>query len=108
MWVDDHIFHDWWENKGHMEKANTLGTKVNVHFIPKSTTEAAISFLQSEFGKRLRASDTFSIITDMNSDNESSPSDAGASLIGEVRRLGVTQKCMIFTGDARAARVKTR
>ncbi|CAF1453439.1 unnamed protein product [Rotaria sordida] len=106
MWVDDHIFHDWWENKEHMEKASTLGTQVNVHFIPKSSTESALAFLRSEFGLRLKDSDTFRIVTDMNRDNESSPGDAGARLLYEVRRLGYHQKCLIFTGDAAAARAK--
>jgi hypothetical protein len=83
-----------------MEKASTLGTQINVHFIPKSTTEAAIAFLRSEFGKRLKRSDTFRIVTDMNRDNESSPSDAGVRLLYEVRKLGFNQKCLIFTGNA--------
>ncbi|CAF3745011.1 unnamed protein product [Rotaria sordida] len=100
LWVDDHIFDEWWENKGHMEKASTLGTQVNVHFIPKSTTEFALAFLRSEFGKRLKHSDTFRIVTDMNRDNESSPNDAGVRLLSEVRKLGFNQKCLIFTGNA--------
>ena len=92
-----------------MEKASTLGTSVNVHFIPKSTTESALAFLRSPFGDRLKASDTFRIVTDMNRDNEiSSPSDAGARLISEIRRLGFNQECMIFTGDASASRAKMR
>ncbi|CAF3977132.1 unnamed protein product [Rotaria sp. Silwood1] len=83
-----------------MEKASTLGTQVNVHFIPKSTTEFALAFLRSEFGKRLKHSDTFRIVTDMNRDNESSPNDAGVRLLSEVRKLGFNQKCLIFTGNA--------
>ena len=108
LWVDDHIYHDWWENKEHMEKASTLGSQVNVHFIPKSTTENAITFLRSEFGKRLKNSTTFRIVTDMNRDNESSPSDAGVRLLSEVRRLGFNQQCMIFTGNAAEGHKKVR
>jgi hypothetical protein len=67
-----------------MEKASTLGTQVNVHFIPKSTTEAAIAFLRSEFGKRLKHSMTFRIVTDMNRENESSSGDAGVRLLYEI------------------------
>jgi hypothetical protein len=89
-----------------MEKASTLGTQTNVHFIPKSTTETAIAFLRSAFGKRLKRSDTFRIVTDMNRDNESSPNDAGVRLLNEVRRLGFNQKCLIFTGNASEGRKK--
>jgi hypothetical protein len=108
LWVDDHIFHDWWENKKHMEKESTLGTQVNVHFIPKSTTESAVAFLRSEFGKRLKHSETFRIVTDMNRDKESSPNDAGVRLIYEVRKLGFNQKCLIFTGNASEGRKKLK
>ena len=108
LWVDEHIFHEWWENKKHMEKASTLGTQVNVHFIPKSTTETAIAFLRSEFGKRLKRSDTFRIVTDMNRDNESSPNDADTRLLVQVRNLGFYQKCLIFTGNAWEGRKKIK
>ena len=81
-----------------MEKASTLGTRINVHFIPKSNTESALAFLRSEFGQRIKDSDTFRIVTDMKRTNESSPSTAGARLIHEVRQLGFRQSCMIFTG----------
>ncbi|CAF1215141.1 unnamed protein product [Rotaria sp. Silwood1] len=106
LWVDDHIFHDWWENKEHMEKASTLGTQVNVHFIPKSTTENAVAFLRSPFGQRLKSSNTFRIVTDMNRDNENSPNDAGVRLLYQVRQLGFYQKCLIFTGNAWEGRRK--
>lgn len=91
-----------------MEKASTLGANTNVHFIPKSTTESALAFLRSEFGKRLIRSETFRIITDMNRDNESSPSDAGVRLLSEVRKLGFNQKCLIFTGNAYEGRRKLK
>ncbi|CAF1043744.1 unnamed protein product [Rotaria sp. Silwood1] len=89
-----------------MEKASTLGTQVNVHFIPKSTTESALTFLRSEFGKRLKSSDTFRIVTDMNRDNEISPNDAGVRLLFQVRKLGFYQKYLIFTGNASEGRRK--
>jgi len=82
-----------------MEKTSTFGTQINVHFISKSTTEAAIAFLPSEFEKRLKRSDTFHIVTDLNRDNESSPGDAGVRLLYEVRKLSSNQKCLIFIDD---------
>lgn len=91
-----------------MEKASTLGTNANVHFIPKSTTESALAFLRSEFGKRLKRSQTFRIVTDMNRDNESSPADAGVRLLSEARKLGFDQKCLIFTGNAYEGRRKLK
>ncbi|CAF4265614.1 unnamed protein product [Rotaria sp. Silwood2] len=106
LWVDDHIFHEWWENKGHMEKASTLGTQINIHFIPKSTTQGAMAFLRYEFGARLKNSGTFRIVTDLNRDNESSANDAGVRLLVQVRKFGVHQKCLIFTGNASEGRRK--
>ena len=81
-----------------MEKASTLGTSINVHFIPKSNTESALAFLRSEFGQRLQESSTFRIVTDMKRTNESSPSNAGARFLYQVRQLGFHQSCLIFTG----------
>ena len=86
-----------------MEKASTLGTHVNVHFIPKSNTDSALAFLRSEFGRRLKGSDTFRIVTDMKRTNESSPHTAGARLIYEVRKLGYNQRCLVFTGHEQSA-----
>ncbi|CAF2953323.1 unnamed protein product [Rotaria sp. Silwood2] len=77
-----------------MEKASTPGTQVNVCFIPKSTTEGALTFLRSEIGKRLKGSDTRRIVTDMNRDNESSPNDAGVRLLFQMRKFGFHQKCL--------------
>lgn len=108
LWVDDKIFDEQWENKRHMEKASTLGTHVNVHFIPKSNTESALAFLRSEFGKRIKESQTFRIVTDMKRTNESSPSTAGARLIYEVRKLGFEQSCLIFTGHEETAKEKLK
>ncbi|CAF4258412.1 unnamed protein product, partial [Rotaria magnacalcarata] len=81
LWVDDHIFDNWWENKEHMEKASTVGTQINVHFIPKSNTETAVAFLRSEFGERQKNSPTFRIVTDMNRENETPADNAGIRLI---------------------------
>ncbi|CAF3339126.1 unnamed protein product [Rotaria socialis] len=103
LWVDDNIFDEKWENKKHMEQASTLGTRVNVHFIPKSNTESALAFLRSEFGQRLKYSNTFRIVTDMKRANESDSSTAGARLIYKVRKLGFTQSCLIFTGHEESA-----
>ena len=108
LWVDDNIFDEAWENKRHMEKASTLGTRVNVHFIPKSNTDSALAFLRSEFGQRLKDSSTFRIVTDMKRTNESSPSSAGARLIYEVRKLGFHQNCLIFTGHEESAYEKLK
>jgi hypothetical protein len=89
-----------------MEKASTLGSRVNVHFIPKSNTESALALLRSEFGQRLQDSKTFRIVTDMKRTNESSPSTAGAQLLHQVRDLGFHQNCLIFTGHEESARDK--
>jgi hypothetical protein len=91
-----------------MKKANTLATQINVHFILKSTTEAAIAFLRSEFRNRLKRSDTFRIVTNMNRDNESSLNGTGVRLLYEVRKLGFNQKCLIFTGNASEGRKKLK
>lgn len=106
MWVDDNIFDENWGNKQLMEKASTLGTRVNVHFIPKSNTESALTFLRSEFGQRIKQRDTFRIVTDMKRTNETSPSTAGARLLLEVRNLGFQQSCLIFTGHEASAKEK--
>ena len=106
MWVDDHIFDDWWENKEHIEKASTFGTNINVHFIPKSNTQSALKFLRSEFGKRLTHSKTFRIMTDMHRENESPSDNAGARFIYEVRKLGFNHPCLVFTIDQHVANEK--
>lgn len=103
LWADDNIFDANWENKRHMEKASTLGTQVNVHFVPKSNTDSALAFLRSEFGKRLRDSETFRIVTDMKRTNENPSNNAGARFILEARKLGFKVPCLIFTGKRDAA-----
>jgi len=89
-----------------MERASTLGTEINVHFIPKSNTNAALAFLRSEFGQRLKHNETFRIITDMNRDNETPSDNAGVRLIYEIRTLGFKHQCLVFTGDASVGRQK--
>jgi hypothetical protein len=106
MWVDDHIFDEWWGNKIYMEKASTMGADVNVHFIPKSSTDAAISFLRSGFGERLRDSDKFRIVTDMTREKETPADDAGARLLLNVHELGFDCHCLVFAMDEENARNK--
>ncbi|CAF1480142.1 unnamed protein product, partial [Adineta steineri] len=70
LWVDDNIFNPEWENKEHMEYAAAKELNKNVHFIPKSSTENALSFLRSPFGQILKNRNTFRIVTDMHRSNE--------------------------------------
>ncbi|CAF1340849.1 unnamed protein product [Rotaria sp. Silwood1] len=88
LWVDDRIFDENWENKQHMEYAAINALDINVHFIPKSSTDSALSFLRSAFGQRLKNQDTFRIVTDMNRTNEKPAHNAGARLIKAIRQMG--------------------
>jgi hypothetical protein len=99
LWVDDKIYDPKWENKGHMETAAARALNLNVHFIPKSTTESALSFLRSPFGQRLKNKDTFRIVTDMHRDTEKPASNAGARLIKNLRQLGFENRCLVFIRD---------
>jgi hypothetical protein len=103
LWVDDRIFNEKWENKHHMETAAARAMNLNVHFIPKSSTDSALSFLRSPFGQRLKNKDTFRIVTDMNRENEKPVHNAGARLIKAVRRMGFKNECMVFTSDQKKA-----
>jgi hypothetical protein len=103
LWVDDQIFDDKWENKLHMEYAAVKALDMNVHFIPKSSTDSALSFLRSPFGKRLKNMKTFRIVTDMNRENETPVHNAGARLIKAVRQMGFKNDCLVFTSDQRNA-----
>ncbi|CAF1225660.1 unnamed protein product [Rotaria sordida] len=96
LWVDDNIFDENWENKQHMETASAKALNLNVHFIPKSTTNSALSFLRSPFGQRLKNQDTFRIVTDMTRHNETPSHNAGARLIKSLRDMGFTNQCLIF------------
>jgi hypothetical protein len=62
LWVDDQIFDDNWENKQHMEYAAVQTLDMNVHFIPKSSTDSALSFLRSAFGQRLKIVTHFELL----------------------------------------------
>jgi hypothetical protein len=103
LWVDDHIFVGNWENKHHMESAAARALNMNVHFIPKSSTESALSFLRSPFGQRLKNQNTFRIVTDMNRKNENPSHNAGARLIKEIRELGFENQCLVFTSNKEKA-----
>jgi hypothetical protein len=108
LWVDDNIFDEDWENKTHMQRACTRSVNDNVHFIPKSKTDHALSFLRSPFGQRLKKCPTFRIVTDMRRDNEEEPRFAGIRLIKGIRQLGFQNKCMIFTGYQGKAEEKVK
>ncbi|UJR11533.1 hypothetical protein I4U23_015714 [Adineta vaga] len=99
LWVDDRIFDEKWENKQHMEYAAIKALDVNVHFIPKSSTDSALSFLRSPFGQRLKNRDTFRIVTDMNRENERPVHNAGARLIKALRQMGFKNQCLVFTSN---------
>ncbi|CAF1388804.1 unnamed protein product [Didymodactylos carnosus] len=103
LWVDDQIFDENWENKEHMEYAAIQALDLNVHFIPKSSTDSALSFLRSAFGQRLKNQDKFRIVTDMNRENEVPIHNAGARLIKAVRQMGFKNECMVFTSDKKKA-----
>ena len=96
LWVDDNIYDANWQNKGHMETAAAKALNRNVHFIPKSSTNNALSFLRSPFGQRLKNKDTFRIVTDMNRLNEKPSHNAGARFIKELRQLGFNNQCLVF------------
>ncbi|UJR20567.1 hypothetical protein I4U23_023693 [Adineta vaga] len=103
LWVDDEIFSEDWEKKQHMEYVAASALDMNVHFIAKSSTDSALSFLQSVFGQRLKNCDTFRIVTDMNRRNEVPVHNAGARLIKAVRQMGFKNKCLIFTSNQKRA-----
>jgi hypothetical protein len=94
--VDDNIYDQNWQNKGHMETASAKALNRNVRFIPKSSTDSAISFLRSPFGQRLKNKDTFRIVTDMTRTNETPSHNAGARFIKQLRQLGFVNQCLVF------------
>ena len=96
LWVDDSIYDLNWQNKGHMETAAAKALNRNVHFIPKSSTDTALSFLRSPFGQRLKNKDTFRIVTDMTRYNEKPSHNAGARFIKKLRQLGFRNQCLVF------------
>jgi hypothetical protein len=103
LWVDDNIYDQNWENKGHMETAAAKALNLNVHFIPKSSTDSALSFLRSPFGQRLKNQETFRIVTDMTRNNETPSHNAGARLIKKLRQLGFKNQCLVFIRNQKNA-----
>lgn len=103
LWVDDEIFNPTWENKRHMEYASAKALNMNVHFIPKSSTDSALTFLRSPLGERLKNQQTFRIVTDMNRKNEEPVYNAGIRLIKALRELGYNNECLVFTSDQKKA-----
>ena len=99
LWVDDEIFNPDWENKIIMELANQMDPRIK--FIPKISTECALSYLKSYWGqekKRENRDYRFRIITDMKRPGEEGIGNkAGVMLLKEANRLGFTCKKMIFT-----------
>jgi len=99
LWVDDKIFNENWENKSHMEYASAKALNSNVHFIPKSSTDTAMSFLRSPFGQRLKNERSFRIVSDMTRKNEDPSHNAGARLVKQLRQLGFENDLLIYTSD---------
>lgn len=96
LWVDDNIYDATWQNKEYMETAAAKALNRNVHFIPKSSTDNALSFLRSPFGQRLKNKDTFRIVTDMNRLNETPSHNAGARFIKKLRQMSFNNQCLVF------------
>jgi hypothetical protein len=82
-----------------MEDASAKALNLNVHFIPKSSTDSALTFLRSSLGEQLKNQTTFRVVTDMNRENEEPTYNAGARLIKALRELGYRNECMVFTSD---------
>ena len=82
-----------------MEYAAAKQLNKNVHFIPKSSNNNALSFLRSPFGQILKDRNAFRIVTDMNRKNEQPVYNAGACLIKGLRKLGFQSQCLVFTSD---------
>lgn len=100
LWVDDMILNPEWENKELMEKLTSQGLSKALRIIPKVSTNSALAFIDSEFGKyikKIEADRTFQIITDMGRPEEENGSEAGAILIKELREKGFLNKFTIFT-----------
>jgi len=103
MWVDDNILNENWENKKHMEEAAANQINLNVHFIPKTSTELAIAFLTSAFGHLLMNKPKFRIISDMTRTNEKPSHNAGARFLRQLRSLGFQNSVLIFTSNKQTA-----
>jgi len=105
LWVDDRILEPNWENRKHMEKASAHHVVKNIRFVPKTNTDAAISFLRSPFGKRLIQLDgsQFRIISDMTRENEKPSHNAGARFLRKIREMRIKNPVLIFTSDKKKA-----
>ncbi|CAF1324350.1 unnamed protein product [Adineta ricciae] len=103
LWVDDKIFTNNSEIKLLMENAVRGGFNLDVHFIPRTSTDDALAFLRSPFGQRLKKQNTFRIITCMNRRQENPGHNAGVRLIKSIRELGFENHCLVFTGDKKRA-----
>jgi len=106
LWVDDKILDPNWENRRHMEWASGHHSVKNIRFIPKTNTNAALSFLRSPFGKRLCSPAfkyRFRIISDMTRLNETPSHNAGARLLKGLRDMGISTKVLIFTSNEQVA-----
>jgi len=106
LWVDDRILNPDWENRRHMEWASGHHSVKNIRFIPKTNTNAALSFLKSPFGKRLCSpayNKRFRIISDMSRENETPSNNAGARFLKAVRDMRITNKVLIYTSNEKTA-----
>jgi len=104
LWVDDKILDPEWENRRHMEWASGHHSVKNIRFIPKTNTDAALSFLKSPFGERLCSlKDRFRIISDMTRSNETPSHNAGARFLKALRARKITTKVLIYTSVAETA-----
>ncbi|OMJ93244.1 hypothetical protein SteCoe_3822 [Stentor coeruleus] len=99
LWVDDRIFEPNWENKSHMD--TVVRRNKEIKFIPKSSTQTAIAYLKSIWGKKFLndKQSQLRIVTDMNRPNEDNPNEAGAVFIKMARELGFLVPIMIFTSS---------
>ncbi|UJR07496.1 hypothetical protein I4U23_011785 [Adineta vaga] len=103
LWVDDKIFGKNSEIKNYMENAVRDGMNLDVHFIPRTSTDDALAFLRSPFGQRLKNETTFRLITCMYRKNEYPVHNAGVRLIKSIRQLGFSNYCLVFTSDKKRA-----
>eukprot|EP01124_Arcella_intermedia_P019557 TRINITY_DN26877_c0_g1_i1.p1 TRINITY_DN26877_c0_g1~~TRINITY_DN26877_c0_g1_i1.p1 ORF type:complete len:465 (+),score=89.00 TRINITY_DN26877_c0_g1_i1:3-1397(+) len=105
LWVDDRILQEDWENRKLMEQASSDLVNSNIRFVPKESTNSAMAFLASPFGKRLCSLDDsrFRIISDMTRDNEVPAGNAGARLLRALREKGIKTMVLIFTSNTQTA-----
>lgn len=104
LWIDNDIFNPDGDIKRQMECVAANSFEKNVHFILKSSTESALSFLRSPFGQCLKTHDSFRIVIGMNSNGEILTNNLGSHLIKTLRQMGFRHPCMIFTSNSRAVK----